>query len=140
MEKKRVEPFKELTQLIAEYEEKRLSFDIKDLIDIRERISLNLFYLSDPISSAISLYERRSYERKSHYSDTIIRLTGEKDSNGKSIGVTLASEMARVENKEHEKLEVEALRIKERARIVLDAAKQILNAISSRMSNIKPNY
>ena len=132
--------FLELTQLLQENEEKRETFDVKEIIDMREKISLTLFYLSDPISRAYAEYEEASYNRKRNFSQLVADLTGSVGEDGKKIGVTLANELARVKNEEFEKIEVESLRAKDRARIVLEATKQILNAISSRMSNIKPNY
>lgn len=127
-------PFIELTELIEDYKENRLSFDAKQLQDLRERISLCYFYLSDSVSQAISNYDKADYERKRNYAELIEKHKYSDDGSRNTVSVT--ESLARIENKEKEEAVVEALRQKERVRIIMSATTQILNSISSRLNSI----
>lgn len=127
-------PFIELSDLIGEYKEKKDSFDAKELQDMREKISLCLFYLSDSASTAISNYDKADWERKRNYAELIE--SNRFDAEGNKNTVALMESAARIGNKEKEEQTAEALRQKERVRIILSSTTNILHAISSRLHMI----
>lgn len=127
-------PFIELTELVDEYKEKRLTFDAKQLQDMRERISLCYFYLSDSVSKAISNFDAADYERKRNYAELIEKHKYDEDGSRNTVAVT--ESLARLDNKEKEEAVVEAIRQKERVKIIMGATTQILNSISSRLNSI----
>lgn len=130
-------PFFQLSEIIEEYDNKRLSFDIDGLQDLRERISLLLFYLSDDISRAISQQEGADFDRKRNYAERFNYWKSEVDENGKYFTVAISEAKARIDNEDFEKKYVEATRKQQRVRIILSSTNHILNAIASRISNIK---
>lgn len=129
--------FLQLSDIVDEYQEKRLSFDLDGLQDLRERISLLLFYLSDDISRAISQQEGADFDRKRNYAERFDFWKGERDDNDKNYTVAVAEAKARIDNEKFEKKYVEATRKQQRVRIILSSTNHILNAIASRISNIK---
>ena len=134
-EEKEKHPFYVLSELIGEYKEKKNSFSLKELQDMRENISLQLFYLSDDASKAISNYDLADWERKRNYAELIEAHKYDEDGNKNTVAA--AESRARIENKEYEEAVVNAIRQKERVRIILSSVNQILNAISSRLNQIQ---
>jgi len=132
---KKEHPFIRLSDLIKEYSEKKASYSAKELQDMRENISLTLFYLSDSASTALSNYDKADWERKRTYAELIEE--NRYDEEGSKNTVTVMESLARISNKEKEEAVVEALRQKERVRIILSSTQQILNAISSRLHMIE---
>jgi hypothetical protein len=132
---KKEHPFIRLSDLIKEYSEKKASYSAKELQDMRENISLTLFYLSDSASTALSNYDKADWERKRTYAELIEE--NRFDEEGSKNTVTVMESLARISNKEKEEAVVEALRQKERVRIILSSTQQILNAISSRLHMIE---
>lgn len=130
----RPHPFIELSKLVDNYRDNKNSFDANQLQNMRENISLCLFYLSDSVSQAISNADKADYERKRNYAKLIEENKFDDDGNKNTVSVT--ESLARISNKEHEEKVVEALRQKERVRVIINATQQILNAISSRMHQI----
>lgn len=130
-------PFVQLSEIVDEYSEKRLSFDLDGLQDLRERISLLLFHLSDDISRAISQQEGADFDRKRNYAERFNSWKAETDENGKSYTVAVAEAKARIDNEEFEKKYVEATRKQQRVRIIISSTNHILNAIASRINNVK---
>jgi hypothetical protein len=128
-------PFIRLSDLIKEYSEKKASYSAKELQDMRENISLTLFYLSDSASTALSNYDKADWERKRTYAELIEE--NRYDEEGSKNTVTVMESLARISNKEKEEAVVKALRQKERVRIILSSTQQILNAISSRLHMIE---
>lgn len=128
-------PFFRLTELIQEYDKNKNSYDAEELQNIRENISLTLFYLADSASKAISNFDSADYERKRNYAELIEEHRYDDDGNKNTVAVT--ESLARIANKEKEEALVEALRQKEKVRIILSSTNQILNAISSRLNMIK---
>lgn len=128
-------PFFRLTELIQEYDKNKNSYDVEELQNIRENISLTLFYLADSASKAISNFDSADYERKRNYAELIEEHRYDDDGNKNTVAVT--ESLARIANKEKEEALVEALRQKEKVRIILSSTNQILNAISSRLNMIK---
>jgi hypothetical protein len=128
-------PFLRLSDLIQEYYNKKESFSVKELQDMRENISLTLFYLSDSASTALSKYDKADWERKRSFAELIEE--NKYDDNGDKNTVAVMESLARIANKEKEEAVVEALRQKERVRIILNSTQQILNAIASRLSSIQ---
>jgi len=132
---KKEHPFIRLSDLIKEYSEKKASYSAKELQDMRENISLTLFYLSDSASTALSNYDKADWERKRNYAELIEE--NRYDEEGSKNTVTVMESLARISNKEKEEAVVKALRQKERVRIILSSTQQILNAISSRLHMIE---
>ena len=132
---KKEHPFIRLSDLIKEYSEKKASYSAKELQDMRENISLTLFYLSDSASTALSNYDKADWERKRTYAELIEE--NRYDEEGSKNTVTVMESLARISNKEKEEAVVKALRQKERVRIILNSTQQILNAISSRLHIIE---
>lgn len=130
-------PFIKLSELIDDYSNNRNSFDVKQLQDLREDISLTMFYLSDSASQALANYDTADYERKRSYAELIEQYKWDEDGNKNTVAVT--ESLARIGNKEKEEAVCEALRQKERVRIILSSTTQILNAIASRINQIQHN-
>jgi len=133
-EDKRPHPFIQLSALVDKYRDNKDSFDVKELQTMREDISLCLFYLSDSVSLAISNYDKEDWNRKHNYAKLIEENKYDEDGSKNTVAVT--ESIARIKNEEAEKKVVEALRMKERVRIIISSTNQILNAISSRLSQI----
>lgn len=129
--------FTELSELIAKYSENKKSFDIKELQTMREDISLCLFYLSDSASVALSNYEKAEHDRKTAMAEKEQFYRNENDTEGKRVTVSEAQNLARIACKEEVAASKEALRQKERVRIILSSTSQILNSISSRLNILK---
>lgn len=130
-------PFLELSELIDRYAEGKDSFDIEGLQNIREDISLCLFYLSSDYAKAISNYDRADWERKRSYAELIDAHKYSEDGSKNTVVVT--ESLARRDNKDKEEEVVEALRQKERAKLVVSSTTQILNAISSKIQQLNKN-
>ena len=64
-------PFKELSNLIDKYAENKDHYDVENLQNIREDISLCLFYLSSDYAKAVSNFDRADWERKRNYAELI---------------------------------------------------------------------
>ena len=128
---KKPHPFIELSELINTYRDNKDTFDAKQLQDMRESISLCLFYLSDSASVAISNFDKADWERKRNYAELIDK--HKYDAEGNKNTVTVSESLARLDNKEYEEAVVEAIRQKERVKIILNSTQLILHAISSRL-------
>lgn len=129
-------PFTALSELVGEYQANRLSFDIKQLQDIRERFSLTLFYLSDSASIAMSQQEAADFDRKRNYALRLDYWKNETDNNGKKLTVAASEAKARIDNEKYESAYVEATRKQQRVKIILESTRHILNSIASRLSYI----
>lgn len=130
-------PFFKLTSLIDEYSDNKDSFDVDKLQTMREDISLCLFKLSDDASRALSEVDLADFDRKRNYSKSFNYYKNEVGEDGKTNTVALAENLARIDNKEYEESYCEAVRVKERVKIILGSTNQILNALSSRIAMIK---
>ena len=127
-------PFKELSNLIDKYAENKDNYDVENLQSIREDISLCLFYLSSDYAKAISNFDRADWERKRNYAELIEQNKYAED--GSKNTVVQIESLARIANKEKEEEVVEAIRQKERARLIVSSTTQILNAISSKIQQL----
>lgn len=130
-------PYIKLSELIDEYNKNKKSYDKNKLQDLRENISLTLFYLVDSFSLAISNYDAADWDRKRNYAELIE--ANDYDEEGNKNTVAVKESLARIGNKEYEEKVVEALRQKEKARMILSATNQVLNSISSRLHMIQQN-
>jgi hypothetical protein len=128
--------FIELSELISLYRDNKNSFDLKELQTMREDISLCLFYLSDSASTALANYEEKEHLRKMKGAEREQYHRNDTDKEGKRITVAEAQNLARLDCKEEVEECKTALRQKERVRIIISATNQILNSISSRLSQI----
>lgn len=136
MSDKKPHPFTELSNLIADYKKNKNSFDIKQLQDLRENISLTLFYLSDSGSLALANYEMAEHNRKIAMAEKEQFYRDGSGEDGKKMTVSEAQNLARIDCKEEAEASKEALRQKERVKIILSSTNQILNSISSRIHMI----
>lgn len=127
-------PFLELSKLIDKYAENKDSYDTESLQSIREDISLCLFYLSSDYAKAVSNYDMTDWERKRNYAELVEKHKYADD--GSKNTVVVIESLARRDNKEKEEQVVEALRQKERAKLVVSSTTQILNAISSKIQQL----
>ena len=127
-------PFKELSNLIDKYAENKDHYDVENLQNIREDISLCLFYLSSDYAKAVSNFDRADWERKRNYAELIEQNKYAED--GSKNTVVQIESLARIANKEKEEEVVEAIRQKERARLIVSSTTQILNAISSKIQQL----
>lgn len=127
--------FHKLNLLIDEYSDNKDTYDIEKLQDIRESIALQLFYLSSDYATAISNFDAADWNRKRNYAELIEKNKLDKDGNKNTVAVV--ESLARIENKEYELAVVEALRQKERAKLAVSATTQIINAIASKITQLK---
>jgi len=130
-------PFYQLTDLINKFNSERNTLDVKGLQDLRENISLTLFLLSDDAAKAIAYYDAKEYERRRFYADREEYYRSQIDENtGKKFNVADSERKARLDAKQIDDETIEALRQKERVRIIINATNQILNSISGRISQL----
>lgn len=129
-------PFNRLIELIEEYAENKQSMTVEELQTMREDISLNLFLMNDSAAKAISNYDAEEYKRKRFYAERQEHYRGKQNENGKLYTVADSERLARLEAKDVDDRVVEALRQKERVRLIITATKEILNAIAGRISQI----
>lgn len=127
-------PFLELSKLIDRYAENKYHYEVEDLQNIREDISLCMFYLSSDYAKAVSNYDKADWERKRNYAELIETHKFAED--GSKNTVVVIESLARRDNKEKEEDVVEALRQKERAKLIVSSTTQILNAISSKIQQL----
>lgn len=127
--------FFELTKLVNEYSDNRLTFDTKKLQNMREAISLSLFYLSSDYAMAVSRFDAADWNRKRNYAELIEKHRF--DEEGHKNTVVVSESLARIENKPFEEEVVESIRQKERAKLIVNSTTQILHAISSRLNSIQ---
>lgn len=127
-------PFKELSNLIDKYAENKDHYDVENLQNIREDISLCLFYLSSDYAKAVSNFDRADWERKRNYAELIEQNKYAED--GSKNTVVQIESLARIANKKKEEEVVEAMRQKERAKLIVSSTTQILNAISSKIQQL----
>ena|SRR5690606_14449876 len=129
-------PFNRLVELIEEYAEKKQIMTVEELQTMREDISLNLFLMNDSAAKAISNYDAEDYKRKRFYAERQEHYRGKKNEDGKIYTVADSERLARLEAEEVDNRVIEALRQKERVRLIVTATKEILNAIAGRISQI----
>lgn len=130
-------PFYKLSSLIDTYNTQRNVLDVKGLQELRENISLTLFYLSDDAAKAVANFDSKEYERRRFYADREEFYRNDIDARtGKNFNVADSERKARLDAKQIDEETVTALRQKERVRIILNATNQILNSISGRISQL----
>lgn len=130
-------PFHKLSELITKFNEERNSMDISQLQDLRENISLNLFLMADSAAQAVSNYEAKDYERKRFYAQKEEEFRNSIDpKNNKNYSVSDSERMSRLMGADIDRETAEALRQKEKVRILVNAINQILNSISGRISQL----
>ncbi len=134
MSKEKIHPFLRLTQLVEEYDDNKESYDVNKLQLLREELSINLFYMSDSASTALSNYDFAEHERKTKMADREQYYHSQLGSNGKSMTVAEAGNLARIDCKEEVEKCKETLRQKKRVEIILSSVSQILNSLSTRIA------
>lgn len=126
-----------LNNLIDDYSNNRENFNVEKLQELRESLSLQLFYLSDIFSEYISAYDAQEHVRKTKSAEREQYWRTQKDKDGKSMTIAEAANRARMETTKEVEDCKEALRKKKRAEIILMAVQQILHSISSRLNMLK---
>lgn len=123
--------FSYLTELIRDYDINKDTFDINQLQGLRDNISLNLFYLSDSFSIALSNYNMAEHNRKTKMAEKGLYY---RDS---GFTVVESESKARIDCTKEAKEETKALKQKERVRIIISTCNHILNSISSRIKMLE---
>ena len=130
-------PFYKLSELIDLFNTNRNSMTVNELQDLRENISLNLFYLSDSVSQTIANAESKDYERKRFYAEKEEYYRNQIDERtNKCYNVADSERLARLDAKDVDEACAFAFKQKERARLVVIAVQQILNSISARVNQL----
>ena len=130
-------PFYKLSELIDTFNENRNRMTAQELQDLRENISLNLFYLSDSVSQTIANAESNDYARKRFYAEKEEYYRNQIDERtNKFYNVADSERLARLDAKEVDEVCAFAFKQKERARLVVIAVQQILNSISARVNQL----
>ena len=130
-------PFYKLSELIDTFNENRNKMTAQELQDLRENISLNLFYLSDSVSQTIANSESNDYARKRFYAEKEEYYRNQIDERtNKFYNVADSERLARLDAKEVDEACAFAFKQKERARLVVIAVQQILNSISARVNQL----
>jgi hypothetical protein len=133
-------PFYKLSELINQYNTDRNLLDIKQLQDLRENIALNLFLMSDSAAKAVSNFDAKEYERRRFYAEREEFYRNDIDERtGKNFNVADSERKARLDAKQIDDETIEALRQKEKVRIILNAVNQILNSIAARTGQLNKN-
>jgi hypothetical protein len=126
-----------LAELVRDYSENKDTYDIEKLISLRENLALNLFYLADFYSDIRSYSEGADFKRKQAVAKAELDLVGEiNPETGKKYTQNQLQAQARVNTEKFEKEMVDCNRKYYKVRLMVESTNQILNAISSRISNI----
>ncbi len=129
--------YTELTNLIDKFNKERNSMTVLELQTLREDMALTFFYISDFSSRCIANYDAKDYERKRFYAEKEEQHRNEVDERtGKNYNVADSERLARIEGKEIDEETADALRQKEKIRIITIATQQILNSISARVNQL----
>lgn len=129
--------YTELTNLIDKFNKERNTSTITELQTLREDMALTFFYLSDFSSRCIANYDSKDYERKRFYAEKEEQHRNEVDKRtGKNYNVADSERLARIEGKKIDEETSDALRQKEKIRIITIATQQILNSISARINQL----
>lgn len=133
-------PFYKLSELIDKFNQERNSLDLRGLQDLRENISLNLFLMADSAAKAIANYDAKEYERRRFYSLKEESYRNSIDERtGKNHNVADSERLARIDAEKIDNETIEALRQKEKVRILLNAINQILNSVAARINQLSKN-
>ena len=133
-------PFFKLSELIDKFNTERNSLDLRGLQDLRENISLNLFLMADSAAKAIANYDAKEYERRRFYSLKEESYRNSIDERtGKNHNVADSERLARIDAEKIDCETIEALRQKEKVRILLNAINQILNSVAARINQLSKN-
>jgi hypothetical protein len=126
--------YTELSNLIDKFNIERNSLDLKGLQTLREDIALTFFYIADFSARCIANFDAKDYDRKRFYSIKETEYRSQTDvTTGKKYTIADVERMARMEAKDYDNATVDALRQKEKMRIINTATQQILNSLSSRI-------
>lgn len=130
--------YNDLTSLIDKFNKERNSLTVLELQTLREDMALTFFYLSDFSARCIANYDAKDYERKRFYAEKEEQHRNEVDERtGKNYNVADSERLARIDGKQIDEETVEALRQKEKIRIITIATQQILNSLSSRINQLQ---
>ena len=128
---------RELTESIGLYNENRNSFDKKELQDVRDKVSLSLFYLSDFYSATRAESEAAEFNKKMCLAQTEESLRGKiNEVSNKAMTREQIINESRILCKDEEEKLIEANRKYYKIRMIVETASQILNSIASRINQI----
>ena len=128
---------KELTDSINMYNEKRNSFDKRELQDVRDKVSLSLFYLSDFYSATRAESEAAEFNKKMCLAQTEESLRGKvNEISNKAMTREQIINESRILCKDEEEKLIEANRKYYKIRMIIETATQILNSIASRINQL----
>ena len=129
--------YTELVRLIDKFNNERNSLTVLQLQTLREDLALTFFYISDFSAQCIANYDAKDYERKRFYAEKEELHRNEIDERtGKNYNVADSERLARIDGKQIDIETAEALRQKEKIRIINIATQQILNSISARINQL----
>lgn len=128
---------KELTDSINMYNEKRNSFDKRELQDVRDKVSLSLFYLSDFYSATRAESEAAEFNKKMCLAQTEESLRGRvNEISQKAMTREQIINESRILCKDEEEKLIEANRKYYKIRMIIETSTQILNSIASRINQL----
>lgn len=130
------QPVIDLIKVVDEYQQKKDSFDPKELQDCRDRMSLSLFYCSDIYSSIRANAEYSDYERKRKVAEEEESLRNTVNEDGKRPTVAQISNEARIATRKYEEDMIQSNQRYYKIRLIIDSTTAILHSISSRLNQI----
>jgi hypothetical protein len=96
--------------------------------------------MSDSAAKAVSNFDAKEYERRRFYAEREEFYRNDIDERtGKNFNVADSERKARLDAKQIDDETIEALRQKEKVRIILNAVNQILNSIAARTGQLNKN-
>lgn len=129
--------YSDLVRLIDKFNNERNSLSVSELQTLREDLALTFFYIADFSAQCIANYDAKDYERKRFYAEKEEYHRNQIDERtGKNHNVADSERLARIDAKEIDDITAEALRQKEKIRIINIATQQILNSISARINQL----
>jgi len=129
--------YTELSVLIDKFNKDRNTMTVTELQTLREDVALTFFYIADFSAKCIANYDAKDYERKRFYAEKEeFHRNSIDERTGKNYNVADSERLARIDGKEIDIETAEALRQKEKIRIITIATQQILNSISARINQL----
>lgn len=138
MNKNSLDPLEQLSAAISNYRESYNTFDLKQLQDIRDKISLSLHYLSGNYSDARFDTEIAEYGKKKAIAEVCESLRGKKDeTTQKFLTREQIADRAVIQTEGFSKKLAEVNKEYFNMRLLFETGNQILNSISSRINLTK---
>lgn len=130
-----IDPLKELNSAIDDYSLSRTTLDPAELIDIRDRISLSRFYLSNEYAEVRHDAEAAEFRRKIFMATKAenLRLTF---TTAKKLTRDQLSDRVLIASEGEYVSEAEAKKEYYKFKMVVESSAQILHSIASRINNL----